>query len=123
VPEIGDPQRSSYGYVVTDLGVRVLRTPVRAPHGKLHMRTVRWDTTSRVLGLPNSAQRTHLKMTIKEWGLHNNQGRPHSSLGPGILEPKQDRLPASNQRHKLPAGYCVVKTSVLHEYRLAKEAA
>src|SRR5271167_4644450 len=53
----------------------------------------------------------HLKITIKEWGLHCHRGRPHSSLGPGILEPKQDRLPASNQRHKPPAGYCVVKTS------------
>jgi hypothetical protein len=39
----------------------------------------------------------------------------------------QDRVPASDHRHKLPAGYRVVKTSVLgglhHEYRLVKEAA
>ena len=61
-------------------------------------------------------------MTLKEWGLHYNRGRPHSSLGPGIPEPNQDSIPASDHRHKLPAGYRVVKTSVLgglhHEYRL-----
>ena len=69
----------------------------------------------------------HLKMTVKEWGLHYNRGRPHSSLGPGVPEPNQDRVPASGHRHKLPAGYRVAKTSVLgglhHEYRLVKEAA
>jgi len=47
----------------------------------------------------------HLKVTIKEWGLHYNRGRPHSSLGPGIPEPNQDSVPASDHRHKLPAGY------------------
>ena len=56
-----------------------------------------------------------------------NRGPPHSSLGPGIPEPNQDSVPASDDRHKLPAGYRVVKTSVLgglhHEYRLVKEAA
>ena len=69
----------------------------------------------------------HLKMTIKEWILHYNRGRSHSSLGPGIPEPSQDGIPASDHRHKLPTGYRVVKTSVLgglhDEYRLAKEVA
>jgi hypothetical protein len=78
-------------------------------------------------GHPIPLNERHLKMTIKEWGLHYNRGRPQSSLGPGIPEPKQDRVPASNHRYKLPAGYCVVKTAVLgglhHEYRLVKEAA
>jgi len=46
----------------------------------------------------------HLKMTIKEWVLHYHRGRRHSSLGPGIREPNQDRVPASDRRHKLPAG-------------------
>ena len=69
----------------------------------------------------------HLKMAIKEWGTHYNRGRPHSSLGPGLPEPTQDSVPESGHRHKLPAGYRVVKDSVLgglhHEYRLVKEAA
>jgi hypothetical protein len=69
----------------------------------------------------------HLKMTVKEWGLYYNRGRPHSSPGPGLPEPNQDRVPARDHRHELSAGYRVVKRSVLgglhHEYRLVKEAA
>ena len=66
-------------------------------------------------------------MIVNEWGMHYNRGRPHSSLGPGLPEPTQDSVSASGQRHKLPAGFRVVKTTVLgglhHEYRLVKEAA
>ena len=80
-----------------------------------------------MLGLPNSAQRTAPENDDQRMGAPLQSGRPHSSLGPGIPEPKQDRVPASNHRYKLPAGYCVVKTAVLgglhHEYRLVKEAA
>jgi hypothetical protein len=52
----------------------------------------------------------HLRMIVKEWVVHDNRGRPHSSLGPGIPEPSQERVPASDHRHKLPAGYRVGKT-------------
>lgn len=66
-------------------------------------------------------------MTLKEWLTHYNRDRPHSSLGPGIPEPNQDSVPASDHRNKLPAGYRVVKRSVLgglhHEYGLVKETA
>jgi putative transposase len=66
-------------------------------------------------------------MTVKEWGIHYNRGRPHSSLGPGIPEPRQENVPANGYRHKLPTGYRVVKTSVPgglhHDYRLVKVAA
>ena len=69
----------------------------------------------------------HLRMIVKEWGIHYNRGRPHSSLGPGIPEPSPESVPASDHRHKLPAGYRVGKTPVLgglhHEYHLVKEAA
>jgi putative transposase len=69
----------------------------------------------------------HLKMATREWGLHYNRGRPRSSLGPGVWEPNQDIVPVCGHRHKLPAGFRVVKTAVLggllHEYRLVKVAA
>jgi len=35
----------------------------------------------------------HLRMIVKEWGIHYNRGRPHSSLGPGIREPSQESVP------------------------------
>ena len=49
------------------------------------------------------------------------------ALGPGIPEPSQERVPASDHRHKLPAEYRVGKTPVLgglhHGYHQVKEAA
>ena len=64
-------------------------------------------------------------MTGKERGIHYNRGRPHSSLGPGLPDPTPSRVPANHHRHKLPAGYHVVKRSVLgglhHEYSLVKD--
>jgi hypothetical protein len=79
-----------------------------------------------VPGLSDPDQRTPFKIATKEWVTHYNRGRPHSSLGPGFPEPAQDSVPDSGHRHRLPAGYRVVKDSVLgglhHEYRLVKEA-
>ena len=66
-------------------------------------------------------------MIVKVWGIHYNRGRPHSSLGPGIPEPSQELVPASDHRYKLPVGHRVGNTPVLgglhHEYHLVKEAA
>ena len=112
---------------VTDLGVRILRTPVQAPQANSVCERFGGTLRRECLDYLIPINERHLKMTIKEWVLHYNRGRPHSSLGPGIPEPHQDSVPASDHRHKLPAGYHVVKTSVLgglhHEYRLVKEAA
>ena len=69
----------------------------------------------------------HLHMTIREWTMHYNRGRPHSSLGPGLPEPMSDQVPPNKHRHMLPLGYRIAKRSVLgglhHEYGLVKEAA
>jgi transposase InsO family protein len=112
---------------VTDLGVRVLRTPVRASMANSVCERFGGTLRRECLDYLISISERHLKLTIKEWVLHYNRGRPHSSLGPGFPEPNQDRVPASDHRHKLPTGYRVMKTSVLgglhHEYRLVKEAA
>ena len=112
---------------VTDLGVTVLRIPVRAPMANSVCERFGGTLRRECLDFLIPLNERHLKMTIKEWGLHYNRGRPHSSLGPGIPEPNQDSVPASDHRHKLPAGYRVAKRSVLgglhHEYRLVKEVA
>jgi putative transposase len=112
---------------VKEMGVTVLRTPVRAP--KANSICERFGGTLRreCLDFVIPLNERHLKMTVTKWGIHYNRGRPHSSLGPGIPEPTQDSVPVSDHRHKLPAGYRVAKQSVLgglhHEYRLVKEAA
>jgi putative transposase len=64
---------------------------------------------------------------LREYVRHYNRGRPHSSLGPGIPQPSQAKVPASAPRHRIPDGYRVKSTLVLgglhHEYCLEKEAA
>jgi len=90
---------------VTDLGVRVLRTAVRAPMQNSVCERFGGTLRRECLDFLIPLNERHLKLTIKEWGLHYNRGRPHSSLGPGIPEPNQDSVPASDHRHKLPAGY------------------
>ena len=112
---------------VAKLGVRVLRTPVRAPTANAFCERLGGSLRRECLDFLIPLNERHLRMIVKEWGIHYNRGRPHSSLGPGIPEPSQESVPASDHRHKLPAGYRVGKTPVLgglhHEYRLVKEAA
>jgi putative transposase len=112
---------------VKAMGVRVLRTPVRAPKANAVCERLGGSLRRECLDFLIPVSERHLKMTVEEWRIHYNRGRPHSSLGPGVPESNLERVPASGHRHKLPAGYRIAKTSVLgglhHEYRLAKEAA
>ena len=112
---------------VAKLGVKVLRTPVRAPTANAFCERLGGSLRRECLDFLIPLNERHLRMIVKEWGIHYNRGRPHSSLGPGIPEPGQESVPASDHRHKLPAGYRVGKTPVLgglhHEYHLVKEAA
>jgi hypothetical protein len=104
-------------------------TPVRAP---------KENSVCERLGLGGSLRREcldllipcherHLQMTVRDWAIPYNRGRPHSALGPGLPEPMSGRVPSNEYRHSLPIGYRVVKRSVLgglhHEYGLMKEAA
>ena len=112
---------------VADLGVRILRTPLQAPMansvGERFGGTLRRECLDYLIPLSER----HLKLTWRDWTIHYNRGRPHTSLGPGFPEPGQESVPASAHKHRWPIGYGVAKTSVLgglhHEYRLVKEAA
>jgi transposase InsO family protein len=112
---------------VKAMGVRVLRTPVRAPKANAVCERLGGSLRRECLDFLIPLTERHLKMTVKEWRIHYNRGRPHSSLGPGVPESNRDPIPASCHRHRLPAGYGIAKTSVLgglhHEYHLVKEAA
>jgi putative transposase len=108
-------------------GIRVLKTPVRSPKANAFCErligTIRRECLDFLIPLGEG----HLKRMLREWVGHYNRGRPHSSLGPGIPEPPQAKVPARVHRHKLPAGCRVTSALVLgglhHEYRLDKEAA
>jgi putative transposase len=110
-----------------NLGVQVLRTPVRAPKANAFCErligTIRRECLDFIIAFGES----HLRRILREWLIHYNRGRPHSSLGPGIPEPPQAKVPTSVHRHKLPEGQRVRVVEILgglhHEYGLEKEAA
>ena len=58
---------------VTDLGVRVLRTPVRAHTANSVFERFGGTLRRECLDFLIPINERHLKMTIKEWGLHYNR--------------------------------------------------
>jgi transposase InsO family protein len=109
-------------------GLKVLRTPVQAPKANAYcerlMGTIRRECLDYVIPLSEK----HLRTILREWVAHYNQGRPHSSLEPGIphLCGKPIGRPTV-QRHELPAACRIRIKDVLsglhHEYWLEEIAA
>lgn len=112
---------------VGSMGVRILRTPVRAPKANSICERLGGSLRRECLNVFIPFNERHLRTIVKLWLKRYNRGRPHSSLGPGFPEPIPENVPESGHRHKLPAGFRVVRTSVLgglhHEHFLVKQAA
>jgi len=108
---------------IEDMGMEVIKTPPRAPLANAHCErlngTIRREFLDHVIPLGEE----HLRRLLKDWTVHYNQGRPHSSLGPGLPSPGH-ALPAEplTDRHQLPNETTVISKSILgglhHEYRL-----
>jgi putative transposase len=113
---------------VRDMGLRVLKTPVRTPVANSICERVIGTLRRECLDFMIPLNERHLYGILKEWVHHYNESRPHQSLGPGIPHPSS-ALPVSLQtsRHRLPMGQRVVACSVLGglhlEYGLQKQAA
>jgi putative transposase len=108
-------------------GVRVLKTPVRAPKANAHCERLIGTIRRECLDFLIPVGRAHLKRILLQYVRHYNRGRPHSSLGPGIPERSHSKVAASVHRHEFPIGFRIKTTPVLgglhHEYSLEKEAA
>lgn len=71
---------------------------------------------------------SHLRVVLKRWVAHYNQGRPHNSLSPSVPDPPSV-LPVTSlkHRHLIPGDLMVVAHPVLgglhHEYGLVPKAA
>ena len=113
---------------ITDMGLKVLRTPYRSPQANSICERVIGTFRRECLDFLIPLTGNHLKGVVKQWTAHYNQGRPHSSIGPGIPDPPA-HLPASPQihRHRIPAHLQTVAYPILgglhHEYSLETKAA
>jgi putative transposase len=113
---------------IGNLGLRVLKTPPRAPQANAIcerlLRTLRRECLDFLIPLTEN----HLRRLLHAWGRHYNAGRPHISLGPGIPQPPV-LLPASLQEHRhrisehQRVGANLILGGLHHEYRLEEKAA
>ena len=115
-------------------GLRVLRTPVRAPQANAYCERLVGTLRRECLDFLIPISESHLRMSLKEWVRHYNEGRPHMSLGPGFPAHDADnnkewavqRL-RTGSRHRLPIRCSVRAKPILgglhHEYSLEKMAA
>jgi transposase InsO family protein len=111
-----------------NLGLRVLKTPVRSPQANALCERLLGTLRRECLDFLIPLTENHLQHLLHAWVRHYNADRPYMSLGPGIPQ-----LPASlpallqDRRHRLPAHLHVVACSILgglhHAYRLEAKAA
>jgi hypothetical protein len=110
------------------LGLRILKTPVRTPVANAICERAIGTLRRECLDFVIPLNKKHLSHTLKDWGAHYNQGRPHMSLGPGIPLPIQTLpVPQQAHQHQIPTGQCVMARPVIgglhHEYRLQQKTA
>jgi putative transposase len=113
---------------VRNLGLQVLRTPVRSPQANAICERLLGTLRRECLDFVILLTEDHLRRVLKDWVRHYNAGRPHMALGPGIPRPSSSRLgPLHAHRHRLPEHLWVVARPILgglhHEYQLAETAA
>lgn len=113
---------------IKDLGMEILKTPVRAPKANAYCERLLGSFRRECLDWFIPLNERHLRRLAREWSIHYNRGRPHKSLGPGLPDPPPG-LPVKLQdrRHEVAKRYLIKKKSILgglhHEYRLDKVAA
>jgi putative transposase len=113
---------------IRHLGLRVLKTPPRAPQANAICERLLGTLRRECLDLLMPLTENHLRRLLHEWGRHYNVGRPHMSLGPGIPQPPAALpVPLHEHRHQMSPHLQVVTHPVLgglhHDYRLEKKVA
>lgn len=112
---------------LTSTGLCVLKTPFRAPKANAYCERLIGTIRRECLDFLIPLTEKHLRSILKEWVTHYNQGRPHSSLGPGIPDAPASMPAVQASGHFIPGNHRVVARPILgglhHEYRLEKVAA
>ena len=110
------------------MGARILKTPFRAPQANAFCERLIGTVRRECLDFVIPLNERHVRRILKEWATHYNRGRPHSSLGPGIPDPRSSSCQQAKLcGHQLPSGHRVAARAILgglhHEYRLERSAA
>jgi putative transposase len=112
---------------VIGMGVRILKTPVRAPKANAVCERLVGTIRRECLDFLIPCGEQHLKQLLTQWVAHYNHARVHTSLGLGVPDPIRPSPPMSSDRHHFPAGHVLRSKAVLgglrHEYWLEKVAA
>jgi hypothetical protein len=78
---------ASLDAALSDLGVRILRTPVQAPTANAYCERLVGTIRRECLDYLIPVNERHLHLTLKEFAAYYNRARPHSAVGPGTPEP------------------------------------
>ena len=114
---------------VRNMGLRVLKTPVRTPVANAICERVIGTMRRECLDFMIPLSERYLSRVLKAWITHYNEGRPHMSLGPGIPSQPPVATLVTHRQHRrhLPPDCRVVAEPILgglpHEYRLERSAA
>jgi putative transposase len=109
------------------LGLRVLKTPYRAPQGNAFCERLVGSARRECFDFMIPLSEDHVRRVMRQWTTHYNKSRPHSSLGPGIPDPRVHKTELQSKRHCIPKDHHIEVTPILgglhHEYRLQRIAA
>ncbi|ETX06125.1 integrase core domain-containing protein [Candidatus Entotheonella palauensis] len=113
---------------VRNMGLRLLKTPVRTPVANAICERVIGTLRRECLDFMIPLNQRHLYRILKEWVTHYNESRPHKSLGPGFPQSKPVlSLSRSVPRHQSPTGQQIVSRPILsglhYDYGLEPMAA
>jgi transposase InsO family protein len=108
------------------MGLHVIPTPLRTPVANAICERVIGTMRRECLDFLIPLGEDHLHSMVKEWVEHDNEGRPHKSLGSGIPKsPPGLLLPLQTLRHWAPEQQYVVARPILgglhHDYRIEKK--
>ena len=107
------------------MGVETLRSPIASPKANALCERVIGTVRRECLDWLIPLSEAHLRTILKLWVTHYNRGRPHSVLGPGVPDPRENEkvVLKPETRHRLASDALVLAKPVLaglhHEYSLA----
>jgi len=109
------------------MDLRILKTPFQAPQANAFCERLIGTIRRECLDFLIPFNERHLRRLLREWVAHYNQGRPHSSLGPGVPDPGVGFEWVEPCGHHVPTNRHVLAKAILgglhHEYRWERRAA